>query len=285
MKKYIFAISFFWFIGLANASGLKYEAPASDGGGSGSSILPLSQNATNYDQFYDTGTSYAHANSSETIGQITIDQILNVAGGVPTAPSVRFDGESNTGLIGDGGTNPDAVGIVATGVLRYWQSASSSNFLTPVTVSTLTVTSSMTVTNSISVAGSGEPTLSGSTTLQLKTNGSSISLRMDEAYITGVSTWNFGACAVTLSSIAATPGGAAGAVVFYSSGAAGAAEAFVLDEAGNATQLSPHNSEGNWVFNSQNQRTGKSVYIDMEKFVRKMEELTGEQFIYDKKPD
>jgi hypothetical protein len=63
--------------------------------------------------------------------------------------------------------------------------------------------------------------------------------------------------------------------------AGGSAEMKVMDGAGNITQISPHDPEtGNWVFNSENDVTGKSVYIDMESFIRRIEELTGEKFIF-----
>ena len=57
------------------------------------------------------------------------------------------------------------------------------------------------------------------------------------------------------------------------------AEVYVRDEAGNVTKLSPHNRQGNWEYFSRNVITGKVVRIDMEKMVRKLEELTGERFI------
>ena len=68
-------------------------------------------------------------------------------------------------------------------------------------------------------------------------------------------------------------------VQFYAKDDGGSAEAYVQDEAGNVTKLSPHNEEGDWEYFSRNTRTGKTVRINMEKVVRKLEELTGETFI------
>ena len=58
-----------------------------------------------------------------------------------------------------------------------------------------------------------------------------------------------------------------------------AAAAYVKDEAGNITQISPHNSKGEWEFYSYNKATGRTVRFDMERVVRAIEEITGEQFL------
>ena len=65
----------------------------------------------------------------------------------------------------------------------------------------------------------------------------------------------------------------------YSKDSGGSAEVFVQDEAGNVTQISPHNSEGEWQYFSRNIKTGKVVKVNMEKMIRKLEEITGESFI------
>lgn len=64
----------------------------------------------------------------------------------------------------------------------------------------------------------------------------------------------------------------------YSKDVASKAEVFVRDENGNVTQISPHNTEGDWVYYSQNVKTGKRVRINMEKMIKKLEEITGETF-------
>ena len=53
---------------------------------------------------------------------------------------------------------------------------------------------------------------------------------------------------------------------------------YALDSAGNETKLSSHNEEGEWVYFSQNIKTGKKVKINMEKMIRKLEQITGESF-------
>ena len=66
------------------------------------------------------------------------------------------------------------------------------------------------------------------------------------------------------------------AAALYASGG----ELFSYDVDGNATQISPHDPEtGEWIFYSKNTRTGKVVRVNMEKLVKKIEELTGEQFM------
>lgn len=62
------------------------------------------------------------------------------------------------------------------------------------------------------------------------------------------------------------------------------AELKVQDGSGNITKVSPHNGKNEWVFHSVNVNTGKSVFINMEKFIRRMEELTGERFIFEAEP-
>jgi hypothetical protein len=64
----------------------------------------------------------------------------------------------------------------------------------------------------------------------------------------------------------------------YSKDVSGSAEMFVQDEAGNVTQISPHNEEGDWVYWSENKKTGKKVKVNMEKMIRRLEEITGESF-------
>jgi len=63
--------------------------------------------------------------------------------------------------------------------------------------------------------------------------------------------------------------------IFSSSG-----ELYSIDAAGNTTQISPHDPEtGEWRFYSKNIKTGRVVEIQMEKLVKKIEEITGEDFM------
>lgn len=64
----------------------------------------------------------------------------------------------------------------------------------------------------------------------------------------------------------------------YAKDVTASAEVFVRDEAGNVTQISPHNKEGDWVYYSENVKTGKRVKVNMEKMIRRLEEITGETF-------
>jgi hypothetical protein len=54
----------------------------------------------------------------------------------------------------------------------------------------------------------------------------------------------------------------------YAKDVAGTVEMFAVDEAANATQISPHDAEGDWIFYSENTRTGKKIRIDVERFFR-----------------
>ena len=65
----------------------------------------------------------------------------------------------------------------------------------------------------------------------------------------------------------------------YAKDVSSSAEMFVQDEAGNRTQISPHDPDtGEWIFYSENIYTGRKVKIEMEKLVRAVEKLTGETF-------
>jgi len=75
----------------------------------------------------------------------------------------------------------------------------------------------------------------------------------------------------------APSGGVSGQVSLYSSGG----ELYVLDAAGNATLLSPHDDKGHWVFYSFNADSNKAVYIDMIKLAKTLEKLTGEKLVYE----
>ena len=72
----------------------------------------------------------------------------------------------------------------------------------------------------------------------------------------------------------------------YAKNVGGTVELFAIDEAGNATQLSPHDpTDGHWRFYSQNLHTGRIVEVDMEALVRCVERLSGEKFLIEKDPE
>lgn len=75
------------------------------------------------------------------------------------------------------------------------------------------------------------------------------------------------------------PGLVANAGQIYSKDVAGTAHVFVQDEAGNETQISPHSKDGEWIYFSRNIKTGREVRIEMEKLVKAVERMTGEQFM------
>ena len=79
--------------------------------------------------------------------------------------------------------------------------------------------------------------------------------------------------------LASDPSGVTNRASLYSKDVSSSAELFVRDEAGNVTQISPHNTEGEWVYYSENSITGKRFKVNMEKMIRKLEEITGENFI------
>ena len=85
--------------------------------------------------------------------------------------------------------------------------------------------------------------------------------------------------AVILANQASDPSTVADSAHIYAKDVSSSSEVFVRDEAGNVTQISPHNEQGEWQYYSVNEKTGKTVRVNMEKMIRKLEEITGETFI------
>ena len=79
--------------------------------------------------------------------------------------------------------------------------------------------------------------------------------------------------------LASDPSGVTNRAAIYAKDVSSSAELFVRDEAGNVTQISPHNAEGEWTYYSENSITGKRFKVNMEKMIRRLEEITGENFI------
>ena len=85
--------------------------------------------------------------------------------------------------------------------------------------------------------------------------------------------------AVQMEVLASDPSGVTNRAAIYAKDVSSSAELFVRDEAGNVTQISPHNTEGEWTYYSENSITGKRFKVNMEKMIRRLEEITGESFI------
>jgi hypothetical protein len=86
--------------------------------------------------------------------------------------------------------------------------------------------------------------------------------------------------ALVLGAVASAPSTPTDAVVFFSTETASNAEAYVLDEQGNATLISPHDKvTGEWIFYSKNVKTGRVVRVDMERLIRRLEAVLGEDFL------
>lgn len=84
----------------------------------------------------------------------------------------------------------------------------------------------------------------------------------------------------------AAPAAFDGFAFFFSTNPVNATtEMRVGDEAGNLTTLSPHGRNGDWVFKSENTKTGKSVYVNMEDFILSMERMSGKKFIFNSEKD
>ena len=79
--------------------------------------------------------------------------------------------------------------------------------------------------------------------------------------------------------LSSDPSGVTNRASIYAKDVSSSAELFVRDEAGNVTQISPHNTQGEWIYYSENVKTGKRFKVNMEKMIRKLEQITGEDFI------
>jgi len=80
---------------------------------------------------------------------------------------------------------------------------------------------------------------------------------------------------------ASTPSTVSTLAWLYGDNSGGTQELYVKDGAGNVTQLSPHNEQGEWEYFSRNTDTGKVVRINMEEMIRDLEQLTGKTYIKD----
>ena len=85
--------------------------------------------------------------------------------------------------------------------------------------------------------------------------------------------------AVILANQSGDPSGVTDSAHIYAKDDSASSEVYVRDEGGNVTKISPHNEQGDWEFYSKNTKTGKTVRVNMEKMIRKLEEFTGESFI------
>jgi hypothetical protein len=70
----------------------------------------------------------------------------------------------------------------------------------------------------------------------------------------------------------------------YGKDVTSSAEVFVQDEAGNATQISPHDPvSGEWYYYSVNKKTGRIVRVDLERFFQYFDEKFGTDFFQENK--
>lgn len=69
---------------------------------------------------------------------------------------------------------------------------------------------------------------------------------------------------------------------FYGKDVGGTVEAFAIDEAGNAAQLTPHDPEtGEWIFFTKNVKTGRVLKVRMEAMMKQLDEVFGGGYIED----
>jgi len=105
----------------------------------------------------------------------------------------------------------------------------------------------------------------------------------------GIGTLLFDASAVGVTAIlngTAPAAGTANQSYIYAKDVTASSEMHVMDEAGNETQISPHDPEtGKWIFYSKNVETGRVVRVEMEELIfdlaKMMSKKTGKKYVYD----
>jgi hypothetical protein len=73
------------------------------------------------------------------------------------------------------------------------------------------------------------------------------------------------------------PSSSSGHSGIYSNGG----ELFTLDALGNANQISPHDENNNWFFNSENINTGETLRVEMEKLTKELDQLLGGGYVFE----
>jgi hypothetical protein len=73
------------------------------------------------------------------------------------------------------------------------------------------------------------------------------------------------------------PSSSTGHSGIYSNGG----ELFTLDALGNANQISPHDENNNWFFNSENINTGETLRVEMEKLTKELDQLLGGGYVFE----
>ena len=123
--------------------------------------------------------------------------------------------------------------------------------------------------------GSGTETITNDYAFYYKSSGATNSY----AFYSEVPTATSRMGAIRLDNQSGDPTHGADFSWIYAKDDGSSSEVHVKDEAGNVTKISPHNKAGEWEYYSVNKRTGKTVRVNMERMIKKLEEYTGESFI------
>jgi len=204
------------------------------------------------------------------------DLLINVPLGSATSPSISFSGDQNTGIFSSAA---DTLNLSTNGVSRIALSTSALASTLPFRGQNGSATAP-----AISFSGDNNTGIYNITadTLGITTNGT------ERIRVTSVGNVKVGGSAnrattegtnsVVIFDGTAPVGTLANGVSLYST----AGECRVMDAAGNATLLSPHDKVTNeWVYDSVDTRTGKHLRIDMEKMMRFINDHFGLDFIHE----
>jgi len=201
-------------------------------------------------------------------GTTTISQgeTLSILGGQGIATDITGTGEIRISSTGASVTTSDSAPVSPTDGDLWWNTSTGSLYIF------LNEDSSASA-NWIETAGSGQAGGGGITSLAADATPELGGNLDANAYNIN----NVGTISVaTNGDPGVDPATDSGVGYIYAKGAT--AELFVKDGAGNITQISPHSEEGDWVYYSENVKTGKRVKVNMERMIRRLEEITGETF-------
>lgn len=112
-------------------------------------------------------------------------------------------------------------------------------------------------------------------------------VRINSCIGLGTSSFGSGVKVLGLGNGTAPTSSATDGVLLYAQDVSASSELKVRDEAGNITTLSPHNfsftpksEEMAWSFYSEHQKRDRIINVDMLKFVRLVEKMSGEKLVY-----
>lgn len=125
-------------------------------------------------------------------------------------------------------------------------------------------------------AGSDDPHFGVVFPVRGSADGRSSSIGLGSNALLGMGTAGMGEGVFVIGNAGVNPtASVANSATLFVKDVSASAELFVRDEAGNETQISPHDDKNCWIYHSINRKVKKGIKIHMEEFMRKLEEVHG----------